>query len=258
MSPFCTTPVVFAIAERGRRTISAYDARWPNHRHRRRSARAVARAAHLLDGRARPQRPHGDREAARAVLDVRGHDHVPARVGHDHLGLGAAAQRGGGRLELRRARVDLARRDLAELAPRGERGLGEGVERVAAHPPVERHEQDERRHHEGEPAHEGQRGREALDAWVRTPAPLPRMQHETVVRLLAGDLVEPGAITEGLQGLRVEVEEALASLEVARGRHALFPTRADLLRANDRYAEKLLRLQLEWLDDAEATLKRHR
>jgi hypothetical protein len=84
------------------------------------------------------------------------------------------------------------------------------------------------------------------------------MQHETVVRLLAGDLVEPSAVAEGLQGLRVDVEAALAALEVARSRQAQFPTRADLLAANDRYAEKLLRLQLEWLDDAEATLKRHR
>ena len=103
-----------------------------------------------------------------------------------------------------------------------------------------------------------ERGREVLDAWVRTPAPLPRMQHETVVRLLAGDLVEPAAVAEGLQGLRAEVEAAVKALEVARGRQAQFPTRADLLAANDRYAEKLLRLQLEWLDDAEATLKRHR
>jgi DNA-binding PadR family transcriptional regulator len=101
-----------------------------------------------------------------------------------------------------------------------------------------------------------EQGREALDGWVRTPTPLPRMQHETVVRLLAADLVEPDGILAGLEALRGEVADALAGVEAARARQEQFPSRADLLRANDRYAEKLLRLQLEWLDDAEATLKR--
>ena len=99
------------------------------------------------------------------------------------------------------------------------------------------------------------RGREALAEWVRTPAPLPRMQHESIVRLLAADLVEPAAVLEGLEAYRGEVEAALEGLEVARGRQADFPARADLLGTNLRYADKLLRLQLEWLDDAQAVLR---
>jgi DNA-binding PadR family transcriptional regulator len=98
-------------------------------------------------------------------------------------------------------------------------------------------------------------GREALAEWVRTPTPLPRMQHESIVRLLAADLVEPAAVLEGLEAYRGEVEAALEGLEVARARQADFPARADLLSTNLRYADKLLRLQLEWLDEAQAVLR---
>jgi PadR family transcriptional regulator AphA len=98
-------------------------------------------------------------------------------------------------------------------------------------------------------------GREAVDAWVRTPTPLPRMQHETIVRLLAADMVDPRAVLEGLPALREEVETALARLMGARRFWEELPNRADLLQANERYAEKLLRLQLSWLDDAEQTLR---
>src|SRR5690349_1294543 len=42
-------------------------------------------------------------------------------------------------------------------------------------------------------------GRDALAAWVRTPAGLPRIQNEPIVRLLAADLVDPAAVREGLQ-----------------------------------------------------------
>ena len=45
-----------------------------------------------------------------------------------------------------------------------------------------------------------QQGREALAEWVRTPASLPRIQNEPVVRLLAADLVEPENVREGLAG----------------------------------------------------------
>jgi DNA-binding PadR family transcriptional regulator len=99
------------------------------------------------------------------------------------------------------------------------------------------------------------RGREALDAWARTPAGLPRWQHETIVRLLAADLVGPDAVLEGLPALRGEVDAALAQVVEAREAWADLEHRAPLLRVNDRYAERLLRLQLEWLEEAERTLR---
>ena len=99
------------------------------------------------------------------------------------------------------------------------------------------------------------RGREALDAWVRTPASLPRMQHETVVRLLAADLVPPAAVWAGLPGLRADVDETLGQLERARAGWGSLEHRRHLLEVNDRYAERLMRLHLEWLEEAEAALR---
>ena len=99
------------------------------------------------------------------------------------------------------------------------------------------------------------KGLAALEQWVRTPTPLPRMQHESVVRLLSADLVPPEAVAEGLPAMRAEIETALHHLDQARERWSrTLPHRIDLLSVNDRYAERLLRLQLDWLDQAEAVL----
>lgn len=101
-----------------------------------------------------------------------------------------------------------------------------------------------------------ERGRAALAEWVRTPAGLPRMQQEPIVRLLAADLVEPAAVLQGLRPLRDELAEAMrnvAARQAAAG--SLSPERARLLEVNHRYALRLLELQLEWLGDAERTLR---
>src|SRR5919112_2135556 len=52
-------------------------------------------------------------------------------------------------------------------------------------------------------------GRDALAEWVRTPAPLPRIQNEPVVRLMAADLVSPADVLEGLLPLREEIQAVL-------------------------------------------------
>jgi DNA-binding PadR family transcriptional regulator len=99
-----------------------------------------------------------------------------------------------------------------------------------------------------------EKGLAALEEWVRTPAPLPRMQHESVVRLLSADLVSPEAVAEGLPAMRAEVEATLRHLQQAREQWSRLTHRVDLLSVNDRYAERPLRLQLEWLDEAERVL----
>ena len=99
-------------------------------------------------------------------------------------------------------------------------------------------------------------GRRALEDWVRTPAPLPRIQNEPVVRLLAADLVDPAAVLEGLRVMRAEIESALEV--VSREREVTEPElahRAHLLEVNHRYAERLLRIQSEWLEEAESVLE---
>ena len=98
-------------------------------------------------------------------------------------------------------------------------------------------------------------GREALAAWTRTPAGLPRMQNEPIVRLMAADLVGPEAVLEGLAPLGGELDAALAGLAESREQWRAIPHRARLLEVNDRYATRLLELQREWLADVERTLK---
>src|SRR3712207_718923 len=58
-------------------------------------------------------------------------------------------------------------------------------------------------------------GREALAAWLATPAALPRMQQEPVVRLLGADLVEAATVATGLEALDGEIDAALAGVETA-------------------------------------------
>jgi DNA-binding PadR family transcriptional regulator len=100
------------------------------------------------------------------------------------------------------------------------------------------------------------KGREAITEWVRTPAQLPRMQHESIVRLLAADLVEPEAVAEGLRTFEDSLEGALAGVREGLANLDRFrPERARLLEVNHRYAAKLLDLQRAWLKEAEAALE---
>ena len=101
-----------------------------------------------------------------------------------------------------------------------------------------------------------ERGRAALAEWARTPVALPRIQNESVVRLLSADLVPTDATLEGLAALRPQIEEQLAYLRAARERwDETAPHRVHLLSVNERFAEGILRLQLEWLKEAEKTLR---
>ena len=101
-----------------------------------------------------------------------------------------------------------------------------------------------------------ERGRDALETWVRTPATLPKIQNEGVVRVLASDLVPVGAALEGLAALRAQLEEQLAWVERARERRPeTAPHRVHLLEVNEIFGEGILRLQLEWLEQAEKTLR---
>lgn len=101
------------------------------------------------------------------------------------------------------------------------------------------------------------KGRDALAAWVRTPAAMPKIQNEGIVRLLAADLVPPEAALEGLRELRPQIEEQLEEVKAARLRmRESVSHRAHLLSVNHDYAERMLRLQLDWLDQVEKTLSR--
>jgi PadR family transcriptional regulator AphA len=99
-------------------------------------------------------------------------------------------------------------------------------------------------------------GRAALVDWARTPAALPRIQNEPVVRLLSADLVPSEATLEGLAALRPQLEEQLANVIAARERwREAVPHRAHLMEVNEQFAEGILRLSLEWLNQAEKVLR---
>jgi DNA-binding PadR family transcriptional regulator len=100
-----------------------------------------------------------------------------------------------------------------------------------------------------------EKGRQALAEWVRTPTGLARMQQEPIVRLLAADLVPPDAVLEGLRPLREELQDAGRRVaESLSAAPSIGAGRARLLEVNHRYAQRLLELQLEWLDEAERVL----
>lgn len=97
-------------------------------------------------------------------------------------------------------------------------------------------------------------GRAALADWVRTPSPLPRIQNEPVVRLMAADLVDPDAVREGLRALRGEIDSAVRGVEEGLAQLPELPGRARLLGVNHHYARRFLELQDEWLGEAERAL----
>jgi DNA-binding PadR family transcriptional regulator len=98
------------------------------------------------------------------------------------------------------------------------------------------------------------KGRKALAEWVRTPAALPRIQNEPVVRLLAADVVDAGGVAEGLRAMRAEIDLAFAAVREGRGVAGSLPEREHLLAVNHEYAERFLELQRDWLDAAERAL----
>ncbi len=97
-------------------------------------------------------------------------------------------------------------------------------------------------------------GREALKTWLATPAALPRIQSEPVVRLLGGEFADPETVLEGLRPLRAQIEEAKAWLDRAEQVAPTLPHRATALRLNQRLARRILDAHSVWLDEVEAEL----
>lgn len=99
------------------------------------------------------------------------------------------------------------------------------------------------------------KGRKAVAAWVRTPAGLPKMQHEAVVRVLAVDLVDdPAVVLEGLAPLREELAATREFVETAKEIAATVPGRGERLLVQHTLAEGLLDAYERWLDDVEELL----
>lgn len=101
-----------------------------------------------------------------------------------------------------------------------------------------------------------ERGRRALARWVAEPASFPRIQHEPVVKVLAGDLAGPEAVLRGVGPLRAELAELRARLDAAERIASTLPHRERYLRLVHRLGRALLRVHEEWLDAVERELGR--
>jgi DNA-binding PadR family transcriptional regulator len=98
------------------------------------------------------------------------------------------------------------------------------------------------------------KGREALAAWMNEPARFPRIQNEPVVRLLAADIVDEGAVLESLRALREEIAALSAQIDAGEAAAASVPSRTEYLLLNHRLARAVLTAHADWLDEVERTL----
>jgi DNA-binding PadR family transcriptional regulator len=99
-----------------------------------------------------------------------------------------------------------------------------------------------------------EQGERALVEWLAQPASFPRIQHEAVVRVLAGDLVDDGTTLESLDGLRAELAEISADLDAGEAAAGALPHRARYLRLVHSLGRRLVRAHEEWLEEVEREL----
>jgi len=98
-------------------------------------------------------------------------------------------------------------------------------------------------------------GAKALRPWIAEPASFQRIQHEAIVRVLAGDLVDDAQLLESLRGLRAEVDDLNARLETAEEIATELPHRERYLRLVHSLGRALVRVHEEWLDEVERELE---
>jgi DNA-binding PadR family transcriptional regulator len=99
-------------------------------------------------------------------------------------------------------------------------------------------------------------GRAALREWLATPATLPRIQSEPVVRLLGAEFADAATVLEGLAPLRQQIAEAHAWLDRAEELEPTLPHRARALRLNRGLARRILDAHTAWLDEVEEEMAR--
>ena len=97
-------------------------------------------------------------------------------------------------------------------------------------------------------------GVEALQEWMREPASAPRLHTEAIVRLLAADLVGEAPVRESLAGMRAEIADLRARLDVGEAVAETLPHRRKYLQLNARLAHGVLDAYASWLDDVEREL----
>ena len=98
------------------------------------------------------------------------------------------------------------------------------------------------------------KGRDALRAWIAAPSALPRIQHEAIVRVLAGDLADDREVLGSLASLRAEVAAQRTRFDEAERIAASLPHRQRYLRLVHRLGRLMLDAHEQWLDEVEREL----
>lgn len=97
-------------------------------------------------------------------------------------------------------------------------------------------------------------GREALRAWLASPAPVPRVQNEASLRLLAGDLLDDDVIVDSFRAMRPELDRLESLLVEMEDQAPRVPHRERYLRLNFAHARRLIALHRAWVDEVEREL----
>ena len=100
-----------------------------------------------------------------------------------------------------------------------------------------------------------EQGHAALRDWAGSPLSFPRLQHEALVMLLGGDLVDEADLRASLAALRTDIADLAARLDVAEAAADTLPHRRRYLMMGHRLSRRLLDVHLEWLDEIERELE---
>jgi DNA-binding PadR family transcriptional regulator len=98
-------------------------------------------------------------------------------------------------------------------------------------------------------------GLDALREWAGSALRFPRLEHEAMVLLLAGDLVDEADVRASLLSLREDIADLSARLDVAEAAATRLPHREKYLLMGHRLSRRLLAAHLEWLDEIERELE---
>jgi DNA-binding PadR family transcriptional regulator len=99
------------------------------------------------------------------------------------------------------------------------------------------------------------KGLDAMREWAGSPLSFPRLQHEALVMLLGGDLVDDVDLRASVASLRTDIADLTARLDVAEAAAKSLPHREKYLMMGHRLSRRLLDAHLEWLDEIERELE---
>jgi DNA-binding PadR family transcriptional regulator len=97
-------------------------------------------------------------------------------------------------------------------------------------------------------------GRKALQAWLAEPAPMPRIQNEAAVKLLAADFSDDQTVLASLAGLNQHLATSYQDLEHMEQRAEQLPHRTRYLRLLNELARRTLDTHRDWLEHVKQEL----